>query len=348
MTFRRTVMLLTVLCLVAFGYVARQISLISVGLAAHDQVERELRSSLDDQKKLARLDPGAERAYRQRFENVRELMGHLHVLALNRQAITRRIELVLLVILALILTGAATVFLSERSRMAAEHARRMRYLEHLTSWQEAARRHAHEIRTPLTAARMEIERLVTAARRHAPDAELAEARASVLEELDRLRQFTKNFTSFASVQKPQPRVIDLDRMIDDFCRTFATAWPSLRVTHAGTAGGAVRADSEMLRQVLVNLCNNSVLAGATTVVLHLDRNGAAARLDVVDDGAGIAPEIRGRLFEPYATTRPIGEGMGLGLAISKKILLDHGGDLEHVAAPRGATFRLTLPLETAS
>jgi C4-dicarboxylate-specific signal transduction histidine kinase len=70
-------------------------------------------------------------------------------------------------------------------------------------------------------------------------------------------------------------------------------------------------------------------------------------LDVSDDGPGIAREIRPRLFEPYITTRPIGEGMGLGLAISKKILLDHGGDLELVPAARGAAFRLTLPLESS-
>jgi histidine kinase len=54
--------------------------------------------------------------------------------------------------------------------------------------------------------------------------------------------------------------------------------------------------------------------------------------------------MRGRIFEPYTTTRKIGEGMGLGLAICRKILLDHGGDLELVAdAGPGATFRLTFP-----
>ena len=51
-------------------------------------------------------------------------------------------------------------------------------------------------------------------------------------------------------------------------------------------------------------------------------------VDVIDDGPGVAPEIRGRIFEPYTTTRKIGEGMGLGLAISKKIMIDHGGDLD--------------------
>ena len=56
------------------------------------------------------------------------------------------------------------------------------------------------------------------------------------------------------------------------------------------------------------------------------------------------PRSGPRLFEPYATTRQVGEGMGLGLAISKKILLDHGGDLELLASSgAGTTFRLTFP-----
>ena len=60
------------------------------------------------------------------------------------------------------------------------------------------------------------------------------------------------------------------------------------------------------------------------------------------------PSIRPRLFEPYTTSRDIGQGMGLGLAISKKILLDHGGDLDLVASTsEGTTFRLTLALEAA-
>jgi len=103
--------------------------------------------------------------------------------------------------------------------------------------------------------------------------------------------------------------------------------------------------------VLVNLCDNSALAirslggGRGTVTL---RAGEAGRggvfLEVADDGPGIAPEIRSRLFEPYATTRQVGEGMGLGLAISKKILLDHGGDLElQASSGAGASFRLTFP-----
>ena len=67
-------------------------------------------------------------------------------------------------------------------------------------------------------------------------------------------------------------------------------------------------------------------------------------LDVYDNGPGIPEAIRPTLFEPYTTTRELGDGMGLGLAICRKILLDHGGDLELLrTSVQGAAFRLSFP-----
>jgi signal transduction histidine kinase len=136
--------------------------------------------------------------------------------------------------------------------------------------------------------------------------------------------------------------------------TFANAWSNLQL-HCEPPGRPLPAalDRDMLRQVLVNLCDNSSLAlrtgdprgeGRGTVTLRFGEQGRGVFLDVTDDGPGIPPEIQPRVFEPYVTTRRVGEGMGLGLAISKKILLDHGGDLELVrSSGAGTTFRLTFP-----
>ena len=133
-------------------------------------------------------------------------------------------------------------------------------------------------------------------------------------------------------------------------RTFEAAWPNLSLDldePDPAVSHAVDVDREMLRQVLVNLCDNSSHAlgeRGGKVRLRLDTTPEAVTLAVADDGPGIAPEVRRRLFEPYATTRQVGEGMGLGLAIAKKILLDHGGDLELVEGGEpGATFRLSFP-----
>lgn len=230
------------------------------------------------------------------------------------------------------------------SRVIAAERQRLRYLENLSAWQEAARRHAHEIRTPLTAAQMELDRLETEVAREHPAALqiVQERRRSVAEELERLRQFTRQFTSFAAIGAPDLVETDLGPLLREFCATFATAWPLALELEGGSCLALV--DRGMLRQVLVNLCSNSARAAASEVRFRLDDSPSGPAIDIEDDGGGIPDSVRGRLFQPYVTTRRIGEGMGLGLSISKKIMLDQKGDLTLVTtSARGTTFRITCP-----
>jgi two-component system nitrogen regulation sensor histidine kinase NtrY len=217
--------------------------------------------------------------------------------------------------------------------------RRLAELQNLTMWQETARRHTHEMKTPLTAARLELTRL----REAVPEGETRQTADSLGEELDRLGRFTRDLTSFARLPSPRLEIHDLGATVAEFAATFAQAWPLELgfVPPDGPLRAAV--DRELLRQALVNLCDNAAQAGARNIRLRLAAAGPMIRFDVIDDGPGIAPEIRNRIFEPYVTTRRMGEGMGLGLAISKKILLDHGGDLELVeTSANGTIFRLTV------
>jgi len=252
--------------------------------------------------------------------------------------------------------GRIAGMIEETSRAMARDRKRLVYLKNLSVWQETARRHAHEMRTPLTAARLELSRLqqLLPAEPAGPADTQEEMRQGVLsvgEELERLGKFTQQFTSFARLSLPRPAVHDLGPVVEEFVATFAAAWPNLALRYE-PPGRALPAalDRDLLRQVLVNLCDNSALAIRSageepgTVTLKPGETEAAVVLDVSDDGPGIPPDIRSRVFEPYVTTRRVGEGMGLGLAISKKILLDHGGDLEVLASSgAGTTFRLTLP-----
>ncbi len=267
--------------------------------------------------------------------------------------------------------GRIAAMIEHTSRIMAGDRRRLAALQNLSAWQESARRHAHEIRTPLTGARLELTRLdgLLAAEALSRPGEVREATRSVLQELERLGRFTQEFTSFARLPRPELEVRDLARLVADFQATFASAWPNLELRLAPqTPGSGFEAvldrvelrpepqmpgpgfyavlDRDMIRRVLVNLCDNSSLAkgdGQGRVTLTLSAGADSVRLDVADDGPGIDQAVRSRLFEPYTTTRRIGQGMGLGLAISKKILLDLGGDLELLeTSPAGATFRLTF------
>jgi signal transduction histidine kinase len=247
--------------------------------------------------------------------------------------------------------GRIAEMIERTSEVMARDRRRLAALKNLSAWQEAARRHAHEMRTPLTAARLEINRIESLANEAAggQDGEIQQAARSAVQELERLARFTQEFTSFARLPSPELRPLELGKLLAEFVTTYGSAWDNLALAldldAAPSCTGAV--DRDMLRQVLVNLCDNASLAldgRPGKVEFRLRRAGRAVQIDVRDDGPGVATSVRSRLFEPYTTTRHIGKGMGLGLAIAKKILLDHQGDLDLVeTSEAGSTFRLTLP-----
>jgi len=249
--------------------------------------------------------------------------------------------------------GRIASMVERTSHVMARDRRRLAALDNLSAWQEAARRHAHEMRTPLTGARLELTRLddLLAADGTPEDSEPRRAVSGAIEELGRLRAFADGFTSFARLPRPVLETRDLVELLGAFVNTYDGAWDNLAFELAATGGVSARVDRSMIRQVLVNLCDNSSAAfgeGAGTVAVEVRAGGGRAVIRVSDDGPGVDPEVRTRLFEPYSTTRSIGEGMGLGLAISKKIMLDHGGDLElEDSSTEGTVFLITLPLEEA-
>ena len=337
-----TVILTIAAATLLFWVVLHQISSLWLDVALRPEVREALARSMEDQKKLRSLDPEQREEYRRRFDATRRLLNRIEVIRMNREAVLRRFELVLIGVFASMAVLAA-VNLSIRYRRAQERERRQ-YLERVSVLQETARRHAHEIKGPLTAARLEMERFADLARGPASADELARAQHSVGEELDRLARFTREFSTFGGLGKPVLRRESLGEIVEEFCATFAEAWPGMRLGQEGVPvlHDHVCADRDMLRQVLVNLCTNSAKAGAHHVTFAISR-GARVALDVRDDGLGIAAPMRARIFDPYVTTRKIGEGMGLGLSISRKVMLDHGGDLQLAAtSTEGTTFRLTF------
>jgi signal transduction histidine kinase len=206
------------------------------------------------------------------------------------------------------------------------------------------------MRTPLSGARVTLDRLQALAAKSEAGRrqELEDAIEGLGFELERLGRFTEEFGSFARLRPPEPRRGDLGALVREFVATYEGAWPNVSFEVDIKQEVEVDIDRDMIRQVLANLCDNSAKAlGSEPGVVHFEvkSHGSEARLLVSDDGPGIPAIVRERLFEPYTTTRSVGEGMGLGLAISLKILLDHGGDLELVtSSPEGTTFALALPL----
>ena len=121
----------------------------------------------------------------------------------------------------------------------------------------------------------------------------------------------------------------------------------------------VELDRGQLQQVLVNLTRNAIEAvgagAGRKIGVNAVREGRPGpdervRITVVDDGRGVAPEHVDRLFEAFFSTKPPGEGSGLGLSVSRAIVRSHGGDLRFAPSPwgRGAAFTFDLPVRAAA
>jgi len=111
-------------------------------------------------------------------------------------------------------------------------------------------------------------------------------------------------------------------------------------------------DPRALNQVFLNLLKNAAEAfegqrGRVDVRARVE--GGTVVVEIQDDGPGIAPELRDRLFEPFFSTKPAGRGTGLGLSISQRIVAEHGGTIELDSEQgRGTTARVRLPVQRAA
>jgi two-component system, NtrC family, nitrogen regulation sensor histidine kinase NtrY len=222
--------------------------------------------------------------------------------------------------------------------------------ERAAAWEEAARRMAHEIRNPLTPIRLAAERMRRRAAA-APDAGdglsrvVEEGASTIVQEVTALAALVDTFQRFARLPAAVLEPTDLSAVAVQVAKLYDGVKRGIAVT-AETPDGLppVMADAGQLRRALINLVDNAVAAssegGRVRVGARL-RNGRAL-LSVEDDGAGIAPADRERVFDPDYSTK--GRGSGLGLAIVARIAAEHGGTVRvEENAPHGCRFLLEWP-----
>ena len=108
----------------------------------------------------------------------------------------------------------------------------------------------------------------------------------------------------------------------------------------------VRGFAGELNQVWANLIDNALDAIPTSgrVEITADRDGKRVIVHVVDNGSGIAPDVRDRIFDPFVTTKKVGEGTGMGLDIVRRLIIHNDGEIEVQSEPGRTEFTVALPI----
>ena len=225
--------------------------------------------------------------------------------------------------------------------------------ERVAAWREIAQGLAHELKNPLTPilGAMDVIRKARSLRRDDFDEILEEQAHAVVDEVMRLKELADEFARFARLPEPRPEPLDLPKLMDSAVALYSSVDDTLRIVRDyDPETPAVSADRHQLQTVITNLVKNALEAmgrsGTLMLALRPHRfpgGQEGVEIQVGDSGPGISEDVRDKLFTPYFTTKG-SRGTGLGLALSHRILLEHGGTIS-VGESRegGAEFTLRLP-----
>jgi nitrogen fixation/metabolism regulation signal transduction histidine kinase len=235
---------------------------------------------------------------------------------------------------------------------------RLRQAENLAAIGRMSAQVAHEVRNPLHSIGLEAEMAADMASRLG-DPNLKQSLQSILASVDRLQKITENYLKLSRLSEGKRRVTDVGEVLESVLATYSPVCEVQGVKvewrREPAAFLKISADRELIEQVLGNLFRNSLQAlesspkkgnAPPTISWSLGNTESAQLwLRIEDNGPGIVPEVRERLFTPFFTTRA--QGTGLGLSFIKKVVEDHGGMIRNRDRPvgQGACFEVILPLK---
>jgi two-component system nitrogen regulation sensor histidine kinase NtrY len=227
------------------------------------------------------------------------------------------------------------------------------------AWQEVAQRIAHEIKNPLTPIQLSAQRLLRYLDRAATanpgiqrtefERLSAECAGLIEREVQTLESLVDEFSQFARFPAARLAPADLNSIVESAMVLFQGRLDGIAVsTDLAESLPAVKADAELIRQVVANLIDNAAesMEGATVRRLRVstrpESDGDAVVIEISDSGHGISPADKEKLFLPHFSTK--GRGTGLGLAIASRIIAEHHGTIRvEDNSPVGARFLIRFP-----
>ena len=219
----------------------------------------------------------------------------------------------------------------------------------IAAWKEVAQGIAHEIKNPLTPIQLNTQRLKKKYYENKEDfARVFDESINIIsQEVEGMKELLNEFLRFSRMPTPNPRPASLHKIINDILISYSEHEKNLNIKKSFDPNlGFVHIDPEQIRRVFINLFENAIDAldkrGLIQIRTRIMQTEKLVRIEFSDDGSGIIPADRDKLFLPHFTTKK--RGTGLGLAIVNRIIIDHNGSIRvKDNNPRGTVFIIDLP-----
>jgi len=206
----------------------------------------------------------------------------------------------------------------------------------------------HELKSPLTSIKGAAELLLDSLASRSGSLTHGEQEkflTNILGDADRLEAMAQRLRELAkaeTISHNEPGTIA------ETAGTLQLRFPSARIDISGAVERKTRLSNETLLIVLTHLVDNAMRHGARTIRLEAGQHRGALVVTVSNDGDPISPENRERVFDAFFTTRRDSGGTGMGLAIVRAIMVNHGGDISLLPTDAGVCFELRVPIEPAA
>ena len=204
---------------------------------------------------------------------------------------------------------------------------------------------AHEVRNPLTSIKLLVQAELES---RSPGGMAPEDLKVIVSEVLRMERSLQSFLDYARPPNPQRQQVDLETVVQNVMGLVRVRAERQRVEMqlvSPVTGVPISADVNQMQQVVLNLALNALdaMPQGGRLTFTTNRRGDLAELTVSDTGTGISEDMQERLFQPFATNKET--GLGLGLVITRRILEAHGGRVSVENAPLGgAVFQVRLPV----
>ncbi|MDR3609877.1 MAG: ATP-binding protein [Ignavibacteriaceae bacterium] len=211
------------------------------------------------------------------------------------------------------------------------------------AWKEMAKQVAHEIKNPLTPMKLSMQQLIISFKDKKANFEeiFEKLSATILSQIENLNQIASEFSRFARMPRINLEEVDLLSVIKDTAMLYADDKLNIEINSTLTLV-KVEADIAQMRRLFINLIRNSIQASSTQIRFSILKENDNYMVYIDDNGKGIPPEYKNRIFEENFTTKTI--GMGLGLKLTKKYLEDINGSIILVeTSPNGTKFNIRIP-----